>query len=81
MKKLLIIGTVLIGISGEALSMGHPHNLFAARKAMRVKSSATVRKKPDLLEACSWQPTICVDKATFSKRLLAALAESSPINS
>jgi hypothetical protein len=81
MKKLLIVGTLLIGISGEALSMGHPHNLFAARKTMRAKSSTTIRQKSEPVAACNWQPTICIDKVAFSKRLLAALAELTPINS
>jgi hypothetical protein len=83
MKKLLIVGTLLIGISGEALSMGHPHNLFAARKTMRAKSSTstTIRHKSEPVAACSWQPVIHVDKVAFSKRLLAALAGLSPINS
>ncbi|AUD06355.1 hypothetical protein CWM47_33650 [Spirosoma pollinicola] len=32
MKTLLIVGILFLGISGQAFSMGHPHNMFAARK-------------------------------------------------
>ncbi|AQG81690.1 hypothetical protein [Spirosoma montaniterrae] len=77
MKTLLIVGIVLLGVSGQAIGMGHPHNLFAARKQMRAKASAAVRKTRVQSPGVScWQPA--VDKAAFSKRLLSALSQMRP---
>lgn len=78
MKTLLIAGTLLLGFSGQALSMGHPHNIFAARKQMRAKASALLNK-PKLSSTTScWQSIVQVDKAELSKRLIEALASVSP---
>ncbi len=77
MKTLLVIGTLLVGMSGQAMSMGHPHNIFAARKQMRAKASASVVKSKTSMTSC-WQPVVSIDKATLSKRLLAALAQMRP---
>lgn len=77
MKTLLTVGILLVGLSGQALSMGHPHNVFAARKHMRAKSATLITKSRT--SVCSpWQPIVGIDKATFSKRLLAALSELRP---
>lgn len=77
MKTLLTIGILLVGLSGEALSMGHPHNVFAARKQMRAKTAgALARTKPSVCS--SWQPVVQIDKGAFSKRLLAALSQMRP---
>ena len=80
MKTLLTVGLLLIGLSGQALSMGHPHNVFAARKHLRAKSAMSVvqSKTPVRL---SWQPTVQVDKNAFSKRLLTALSRVRPVQS
>lgn len=74
MKRLLIVGLLMTGISGQALSMGHPHNMFAARKQLRTKTSISIAKA---------RPAICFDfhnkvqlaKTTFSERLVAALTQ------
>lgn len=78
MKTLLVIGTLLVGMSGQAMSMGHPHNIFAARKQMRAKASASVVKAKTPMTSSCWQPVVSIDKATFSKRLLAALSQMRP---
>jgi hypothetical protein len=77
MKTLLVIGILVVGLSGQALSMGHPHNVFAARKQMRAKTAAlVVKSKPSV---CStWQPVVQIDRNTLSKRLLAALSQIRP---
>jgi len=77
MKTLLTVGILLVGLSGEALSMGHPHNVFAARKQMRAKSTTSIIKSRTPA-CCSWQPVVRVDKAGFSRRLLAALSRMRP---
>jgi len=41
MKRLLIIGFLTTSLAGQAFSMGHPHNVFAARKRMHAKLSAS----------------------------------------
>ena len=74
MKKALVIGILLVGISGQAMSMGHPHNLFAARKQMRAKVSA-LSIKPKAAASSCWNATVEVDKNTFGKRLVAALSQ------
>jgi hypothetical protein len=77
MKTLLTIGILVVGLSSQALSMGHPHNVFAARKQMRAKTAALVVKSKE--SACSsWQPIVQMDRNMFSKRLLAALSQIRP---
>ncbi len=76
MKTLLIVGILLISLSGQALSMGHPHNVFAARKQMRAKTSLAVRSKVPVCP--TWQSVVQLDKNAFSKRLLAALSRMRP---
>lgn len=77
MKTLLTIGILMVGLSGQALSMGHPHNVFAARKQMRARTSASV-VKPKAPVCSLWQPVVQLDKTAFSKRLLAALSRIRP---
>lgn len=77
MKTLLTVGILLIGLSGQALSMGHPHNVFAARKQMRAKSATSITKSRTPA-CCSWQPVVRIDKAAFSQRLLVALSRLRP---
>lgn len=80
MKTLLITGMLIVGLSAQALSMGHPHNVFAARKQMRAKTAALVVKSK--ASACSsWQPVVQIDKNMFSKRLLVALSRIRPSQS
>ncbi len=77
MKTLLTIGILMVGVSGQALSMGHPHNVFAARKQMRAKTTTSITKLKS--PVCSpWQPVTQLDKNAFSKRLLGALARMRP---
>ncbi|QIP11685.1 hypothetical protein G8759_03075 [Spirosoma aureum] len=81
MKTLLIVGTLLVGMSGQAMSMGHPHNIFAARKQMRAKASALVHKPKVSSTTSCWQPLANINKAELSKRLLTALASVRPSRS
>lgn len=77
MKTLVVIGALLVGLSGQAFSMGHPHNVFAARKQMRAKTSASVSKHKTRPAAQScWEYTSHFDKAEFGKRLLGALVKA-----
>lgn len=75
MKAVLVLGILVVGLSGEALSMGHPHNIFAAHKRMKAQTTAPVHKavfKPALVSCWDFVPHF--DKAEFGKRLLEALA-------
>ena len=38
MKTRLILGFLLVTFSVQTMGMGHPHNLFAARKLVKAKS-------------------------------------------
>ena len=77
MKTLLIVGILLTSLSEQALGMGHPHNVFAARKQMRAKTSAVItQSKTPVCPA--WQSVVQLDKNAFSKRLLAALSRMRP---
>lgn len=76
MKTLLTISILIAGLSGEALSMGHPHNVFAARKQMRSKTPVAAKIKS--AASSPWQPVVQMDKNTFSKRLLMALSQMRP---
>ncbi|GAB4054606.1 hypothetical protein [Spirosoma litoris] len=80
MKKLMVIGILLVGVSGQAFSMGHPHNMFAARKQLRAKASASVSKSKPLTTTC-WQQVVQVTKTEISERLLAALSNVHPARS
>lgn len=74
MKAVLVLIILVVGLSGEALSMGHPHNIFAARKRMKTKTTTLVQKpvvKPALVNC--WNFTLSFDKVGFGKRLLNAL--------
>ena len=53
MKTLMVAGLLVVGVGSQAFSMGHPHNMFAARKQMRVKSSASVSKPKLNSPVCS----------------------------
>ncbi|ADB41357.1 hypothetical protein [Spirosoma linguale] len=77
MKTLFVIGILFVGISGQAFSMGHPHNMFAARKQMRAKSSALAAKHKETASAC-WQQTVQTTKLIISERLIAALTNVRP---
>jgi len=77
MRTLLTIGILLVGLSGQALSMGHPHNVFAARKQMRAKTPTSLpRSKAPW--CTSWQSAVQTDRNAFSKRLVAALSQMRP---
>lgn len=80
MKTLSIIGILLLGFSGQALSMGHPHNMFAARKQLRAKASTAVVKTKS--SAClTIQHTVQLTKVAFSDRLVSALSQLRPATS
>lgn len=56
--------------------MGHPHNMFAAHKRMKAKTSASTHKvvaKPASVNCWDFVP--CFDKAEFGRKLLDALAQ------
>ncbi|GAB3539481.1 hypothetical protein [Spirosoma fluminis] len=72
MKTSLIIGILVLGLSGQAMSMGHPHNVFAARKQMKAKASMAITKTRSTATVC-WQPTVELSKSTLSKRFVQAL--------
>ncbi|MVM32156.1 hypothetical protein GO755_19055 [Spirosoma sp. HMF4905] len=80
MKSLVVIGILLVGISSQAFSMGHPHNMFAARKQLRAKASASVCK-PKVTSAIGWQHAVQITKTEISERLLTALAHVRPARS
>ena len=80
MKTLLIIGILLVGLSGQAFSMGHPHNMFAARKQLRAKASVSVVKNKLSASSC-WQPTVQLPKTAFGERLISALSQIRPTHS
>lgn len=40
MKAKLITALLVVGVSLQAAAMGHPHNLFAARKHIKIKRAA-----------------------------------------
>ncbi|WP_460968266.1 hypothetical protein [Spirosoma migulaei] len=77
MKTLVVIGILLVGISSQAFSMGHPHNMFAARKQLRAKASASTAR-PKATSTIGWQHAVQVTKAEFSERLLSALSHIRP---
>ena len=77
MKILLVIGILLIGLSGQAFSMGHPHNMFAARKQLRSKTAASVAKTKSTASSC-WQQTVQETKVIIGERFLAALMNVRP---
>lgn len=77
MKTLLIIGFLLAGISEQAMAMGHPHNMFAARKQLRTKALTSV-VKPKSSASSNWQPTVQLTKTAFGERLLMALSQLHP---
>ena len=73
MKTLLIVGILLVGISGQALSMGHPHNMFAARKQLRAKTSASV-VKTKTSASLGLEQTVQIARTSFGDRLMAVLS-------
>jgi len=77
MKTLLVVGILLLGISGQAFSMGHPHNMFAARKQMRSKTAASMARTKSTTLTC-WQQTVQETKVVIGERLLAALVNVRP---
>ena len=77
MKTLLVVGILLLGISGQAFSMGHPHNMFAARKQMRSKTAASMARTKSTTLTC-WQQTVQETKVVIGERFLAALMNVRP---
>jgi exopolysaccharide biosynthesis protein len=77
MKTLVVIGILFLAISGQAFSMGHPHNMFAARKQMKSKTSTSIAKAKATSSVC-WQQTVRETKAVVGERLLLALLNVRP---
>lgn len=77
MKTLWVVGILLLGISAQAFSMGHPHNMFAARKQLRLKTAASVAKTKSTTSAY-WHQTVQETKAIIGERFLAALMNVRP---
>lgn len=64
MKTRLILGFLLVTFSVQTMGMGHPHNLFAARKLAKAKSArvqsravVTTVMKPGLVG--NWILNLC----------------------
>lgn len=73
MKSLKSLSVILLVIlmSSEVMAMGHPHNLFAARKQLKAKrATATAAVAPSCtsinpMKICnSWVKTACIKLAT-----------------
>ena len=75
MKTIILLGILLFSTSGQAISMGHPHNLFVARKQMRKAMLTVTKPKTEPLKYFSWEPSGYFSKTAFSERLVAALAQ------
>ena len=66
MKTLVVAGLLIVGVGSQAFSMGHPHNMFAARKQMRAKSLESV-SKPKLNSSISCASAAQLAKNAFNK--------------
>lgn len=77
MKTLLIIGILVIGIAGQAFSMGHPHNIFAARKQLRTKASVHVAKRKVAPSVCL-QNTVQLAKSAVNEQLAVVFSRLLP---
>lgn len=77
MKKVLIVGLLTMGISGQALSMGHPHNMFAARKQLRAKTATSIAKARPAV-AFDFQHQVQLTKTNVEECLLTALTKLRP---
>ncbi|GAB4001811.1 hypothetical protein GCM10028807_58890 [Spirosoma daeguense] len=77
MKSILIAGVLLVGLSGQAMSMGHPHNVFAARKQLRAKTCVSTSKSK-LRAATEWKNAVQATKVAVSERILSVLMNIRP---
>lgn len=80
MKTKLITLLLLLTIAGQAMSMGHPHNLFAARKQMKAKVLSGISKSKASANPCQ-QLFATIDKTEFAKRLVTAFTTVRPVRS
>lgn len=80
MKTSLIVGLLVIGLGGNAFSMGHPHNLFTAHKHLRAKTTICLVKAKSVAVS-NWQPTVELTKPSFYDRFLIALTLLLPLRS
>lgn len=78
MKKILIVGFLVAGMSGETLCMGHPHNVFAARKHLKKQSAALVAK-PNAASSTPWQSRVQVVKHTLCELFAVTVAHFHPV--
>ncbi|GAB4035374.1 hypothetical protein [Spirosoma gilvum] len=79
MKSLFIIAILLIGISGQAFSMGHPHNMFAARKQLRTKAATSVAKTKLCPPSITWQRAVQETKVSLAENVVAVLSRVNPL--
>jgi hypothetical protein len=50
MKTKVLTAVLLVGVTLQAAAMGHPHNLFAARKQIKAKRAAAAQtSRPSML--------------------------------
>lgn len=54
MKTLLVGTLLLLGITHKAAAIGHPHNLFAARKHPSAKTAYATGQNPNLSKPANW---------------------------
>lgn len=78
MKKIVIAGLLIAGMSGEVMSMGHPHNMFAARKHLKNQSSVLV-VKPGISSSTPWRSTVQVVKHTLCELMVVAVSHFHPV--
>ncbi|MBN8822947.1 MULTISPECIES: hypothetical protein [unclassified Spirosoma] len=81
MKSLFIIAILFVGISGQAFSMGHPHNMFAARKQLRAKASTSVAKTKLCPPVTTWQRAVQATQNSLTEQVLVALSRVNPLQS
>ncbi len=77
MKTKLTTLLLLLTMAGQAMSMGHPHNLFAARKQIKAKTLTMASKHKTVVNSRR-HLFATIDKAEFARRLLTALASVRP---
>ena len=71
MKRLFVIGFVLIGTVSQSLDMWHPHNVFAAHKRIHARLAARSLKTP--VTNRTYQSTVTEAGSTLVGRGLSLL--------
>ena len=78
MKKVVMIGLLVAGLGGQAFSMGHPHNMFAARKHLK-KQSAALPVKPKAETLAYWENTVQLAKHALCELFVVAVSHVHPV--